>query len=94
MANAPHHYEFDTVIVDDQGSSAVSDGVTVHHILIGSIWHRRTPDLATTACGLPFHSAYSPLRRESLVGPICPVCFTPYELAQSERLLKISKEGT
>ncbi len=45
-------------------------------------WHRRTPDLAMTACGEhKIHSAFCPVRVESYEGDICTVCFTPHELA-------------
>lgn len=43
-------------------------------------WHRRTPDLATTACGVPYHSQFAAARREELCHPLCRECFTQHEL--------------
>src|SRR5689334_20815628 len=49
-------------------------------------YHRRTPDLATTACGQRLHSEYSPVRREVLLHPLSRDCgcFTPFELAKAD----------
>jgi DNA-binding IclR family transcriptional regulator len=87
----------DTLVVDDPDERTTrrrSQTELTMQVLSHGAWHRRTPDLATTACGHPFNAQFSPVRRESHIGPLCSVCFTPYELAQSERLAKSDKEGT
>lgn len=46
-------------------------------------WHRRTPDLKETACGVPYHGEFYATRREVLShrdGELCDVCFTPHEI--------------
>jgi hypothetical protein len=48
-------------------------------------WHRRLPDLSATACGSPYHAQFAPVRREQLKHPLCPGCFTPFELARADR---------
>ncbi len=53
------------------------------HVYVDGQWHRRTPDLRATACGVLFHGGYCSLRREELKGPLCPVCFTPFEIAKA-----------
>ncbi len=55
-------------------------------IYVNGAWHRRTPDLKTTACGEVFHSQFAKARPESCVGEMCRVCFTAYELALNERV--------
>jgi len=44
-------------------------------------WHRRTPDMSATSCGILYHSQFAPTRREELCNPLCDACFTPYELS-------------
>lgn len=46
-------------------------------------WHRRTPDLATTACGFAYNAQFAPTRREELCLPLCPACFTKFELGKA-----------
>lgn len=53
-------------------------------VLAFGCWHRRTPDLLTTACGVPFHSQFSPLRREELTEPLCRECFTTFEINKAK----------
>jgi len=80
-------YESDTLVVDVDERPARPRARTeeltmqVHH---EGDWHRRTPDLATTACGLPVHSQFAPVRREELRHPLCRTCFTPFELAKAD----------
>lgn len=67
----------------------------VHH---NGAWHRRTPDLARTACGDRLHTAFTPVRHETLtaVGDLCETCFTPFELgehAEAEAWRKHQEEG-
>jgi hypothetical protein len=52
---------------------------------VSGAWHRRTPDLKTTACGEAFHAQFAAVRREALHGALCRVCFTSYELGQAEK---------
>lgn len=82
MHDAAHRYDPDTIVVDvDDGPSfgRVSTEDLTMQILVMGKWHRRTPDLKTTACGVPFHSQFSPTRREELCNPLCGDCFTDYE---------------
>jgi hypothetical protein len=53
------------------------------HVIVDGLWHRRSPGLGTTACGLPFHSQFSKVRPEQLVHPMSRDCrcFTDHELA-------------
>lgn len=76
-------YEADTVIVDvdDIAVPRVRTEDLVAQILVMGRWHRRTPDLKTTACGVPFHSQFAPTRREELCNPLCGSCFTAHELS-------------
>jgi hypothetical protein len=56
------------------------------HVIVDGLWHRRSPGLGTTACGLPFHSQFSKVRPEQLVHPLsrdCQ-CFTRFELALAD----------
>ncbi len=61
-------------------------------VLHDGAWHRRTPDLSSTACGDPLHSQYSPLRRETLDGAsdgaLCDRCHTEFELNKYEESRK------
>ena len=77
----------DTLVVDDpdeQPSPArarVSTEDLVAQVNVMGKWHRRTPDLGATACGILYHSQFAPTRREELCNPLCDMCFTPYELS-------------
>ncbi len=56
-------------------------------VLVEGAYHRRTPDLDLTACGLHrIHSGFCPLRREVLEHPLSRDCgcFTPYELTKAD----------
>lgn len=57
----------------------------VMHVNVDGHWHRRLPDLSATSCGASYHSQLAPVRRESLKHPLCPGCFTPFELARADR---------
>lgn len=49
-------------------------------------WHRRTPDLKETACGVPYHGEFCRTRREVLTladGDMCEQCFTPHEMLRA-----------
>jgi hypothetical protein len=79
-------YEPDTSIADVEEPPSrpsrprtVTGGALTMQVRIEGHWHRRTPDLITTACGLPIATQYSPLRRELLADPLCAECFTPFE---------------
>lgn len=56
------------------------------HVIVNGLWHRRSPGLGTTACGLPIQTQFSPVRPEQLVHPLSRECrcFTPYELALAD----------
>ena len=51
-----------------------------------SRWHRRTPDLMWTACGLPLYRLGQSLRHDSHEGPLCMSCFTKFEHSLSAEL--------
>ena len=79
-----YSYEPDTTVVDVDALSiarprTVTDGALTMQVLLDGEYHRRTPDLGSTACERPIHSQFTPLRREELTGPLCETCFTPYE---------------
>ena len=59
----------------------VSTEDLVAQVNVLGAWHRRTPDLKTTACGVPYHSQFAPVRREELCNPLCHQCFTSHELS-------------
>lgn len=78
-------YARDTYVIDvDSFDDAPSmprvptEELTMHVNVLGR-WHRRTPDLAATACGILYHSQFCPPRREELVGDLCGECFTEFE---------------
>lgn len=58
----------------------------VMHVYVDGLWHRRSPGLGTTACGLPIHSQFNNVRPEQLLHPLSPDCrcFTPFELATAD----------
>lgn len=80
-------YAFDTFVVDDPDEQPMpslgrvrTEDLTMQILVMGQ-WHRRTPDLKATACGVPYHSQFAPTRREELCNPLCPQCFTDHELS-------------
>lgn len=83
MAHA--HADLDTLVIDDPDvlrpvvARTRTDGALTMQVLTLGTWHRRTPDLSHTACGVPIPTQFSPLRREALSEPLCSECFTPYE---------------
>ncbi len=68
-----------SAVIDDREERSVQ-------ILLLGLWHRRTPDLAHTACGVPFHAEFTPIRRETLYGNLCGVCFTDYERGRAKTI--------
>ncbi len=88
-AVAFHSWQIDdTQVVDDPDAQTVCISVgrvstedLVAQVNVIGVWHRRTPDLKTTACGIPYHSQFAPTRREELCNPLCAECFTHHELA-------------
>ena len=71
-----------------------TDGALTMQVLQAGAWHRRTPDLAMTACEQSIHSQFSPLRREELTDPLCGTCFTPYERRRAYEKTRTQREGT
>ena len=55
------------------------------------VWHRRTHDVSRTACGDPLYRLGQTLRPDSYLGPLCRICFTPYELAISAELERVER---
>ncbi len=88
-------YDPDVVVVDVVGPRprTITSELTMQILTMGA-WHRRTPDLAFTSCGLAYHAQFAPVRRESHAGPLCTICFTDFEIACSADLEKTDKEGT
>ena len=82
-------YDTETFVIDDPDLEPPAVGrvataeLTMQVLILGR-YHRRTPDLSHTACGIPFHSEFTPPRREQYGGTLCPECFTTFELALSE----------
>jgi hypothetical protein len=94
----------DTLVVDEPDApiaiGRVSTGDLTMQVRIANAggWHRRTPDLSETACGVPFHSEFGNLRREQLTmedGGLCAECHTGHELmraAQNDRAAQLAAE--
>lgn len=85
-------YEPDTEVVDEPAPpisiGRVSTGDLVAQVLVLGQWHRRTPDLIETACGVPVPMTTSPIRREVLTmreGGLCSCCFTLHEQTKARR---------
>lgn len=97
----------DTVVVDDPDASTGTPDVpdaapitrprvttvelTMHAFVLGQ-WHKQTPDLAETSCGVPIETMITLKRREVLTeravgelpgGPLCPLCFTGHEIRRA-----------
>lgn len=81
MHDALAKYEPDTFVVDVE-SRVPTEDLTMQTNVLG-VWHRRLPDLSATSCGMPFNSQFSPVRREELTHPLCPDCFTSFELRRA-----------
>lgn len=103
MHDALARYEPDTVVVDVERPTtrtkptsprAHPEELTMQ-VLADGAWHRRTPDLKTTACGMPLHSQFSPVRREELRHPLSRACgcFTSFELARADQLEAADRDG-
>lgn len=84
-------YEADTIVLDLNDEQP--EDMTMH-VYVDGEWHRRFQNRSVTSCGTPYHSQFGALRRESLDGPLCRTCFTPFELADSERLKEEAERGT
>ena len=86
MHDAAHNYDADTIVIDIEEQSAPVRGrvataeLTMQVMVLGR-WHRRVPDLSTTACGFPYHAQFAPIRREELCNPLCAECFCAHELS-------------
>lgn len=63
-------------------------------VMVEGAWHRRLPDLSSTACGLAYPSQFCPLRSEMLVAPLCFICFTAVEIARADELQLKERENT
>lgn len=86
-------YEADTVVADAELAPpiakprTVTDGALTMQVYTMGKWHRRTPDLSHTACGIQIDGQRCPVRREELSGDLCigteetDPCFTGYELS-------------
>jgi hypothetical protein len=102
MHDALARYEADTEIVDVDEWHAppslprVPTGELTMQVYVDGAYHRRTPDLATTACGVPYHSEFSKPRREELTHPLSRDCgcFTPFELTRADAAKRELEEGT
>ena len=65
-------------------SRTSTDGALTMQVYCEGEWHRRTPDLANTACALLIDSQRCPARREELCEPLCSICFTAFEKSQAK----------
>lgn len=92
MFDAAHAY--DTIVIDDPDEQPmpivgrVATAELTMQIQVLGQWHRRTPDLAETACGVPVRMVETPMRREVLThrdGQLCDTCFTPHERHKATR---------
>jgi hypothetical protein len=88
----------ETLVVDDPDAATaaaigrVTTAELTMQILVLGQWHRRTPDLAETSCGVPVRMVETPMRREVLTfratqgqppGDLCPECFTGHEIKRA-----------
>lgn len=57
------------------------------HVIVDGLWHRRSPGLSATACGIHIHSQFNNVRPEQLLHPLSRDCrcFTPYELGEADK---------
>lgn len=65
--------------------SRTSTGELTMQVLVDGEWHRRMPEITPTSCEREYNTQFSPVRREELTHPLCPVCFTPAEIARADR---------
>ncbi len=92
-------HAFDTEVIDDPDASSqpmpaiaigrVPTAELTMQVQVEGEWHRRTPDLRETACGLPILGEFHRPRREELtmVGvPLCDRCHTPHEIRRALEL--------
>lgn len=87
----------DTLVIDDPDATGELDEERMH-VLIEGFYHRRTPSLAHSACGIPIATMTAPLRRiERLEHPLCRRgCFSAFELAiadEVERRARAAADG-
>lgn len=97
-------YEPDVSVVDVEPTKpapkpvrrrrVVTDEELDMQVLANGQWHRRTPDLAHTACGERFQAQFAPIRRNDLAGPLCAVCFTAFERQVAELRAEDDRRGT
>lgn len=84
MLDLAYHDYADVLVVDDPDdpSSADDEEEGMRHVYVLGIWHRRTPDLLATACGVLYHSQFAPTRPGVLDddSSLCRDCFTSFEL--------------
>lgn len=80
----------ETLVVDDPDSPAAlvdDEEEVMRHVHVLGLWHRRTPDLRTTACGVPFNGERALTRAAELFKAhlMCRDCFTPYEIERAAK---------
>lgn len=88
----------DTLVVDDPDATPtpsfgrVTTAELTMQILVMGQWHRRTPDLEESSCGVPVRMVETPMRREALTfrasqgspaADLCPLCFTAHEIKRA-----------
>lgn len=78
----------ETVVIDDPSaprSFADDEEESMRHVNVLGLWHRRTPDLSATACGIPFHSQFVGTRPAELKQAelMCTDCFTGHEMRRA-----------
>jgi hypothetical protein len=100
VSNALAYFDISQLGPDDLASIAEGDGDAMHvRLADDGPWHRRAVNRieTVTACGetLPRTPAmgwyHTTLRKASYEGPLCPACFTPFELAEAEHLAGIER---
>lgn len=72
-------YEPDTVVIE------VDEEPPMHVRGDDGYWHRRAVGQLSTACGQHIELG-AQIRHETYAGRLCPLCFTPFELAAGERV--------
>lgn len=78
--------QHETYVIDDPDAPYTSDEEeSMRHVNVLGLWHRRTPDLACTACGIPYHAQFALTRAAVLehADLMCTDCFTTHEMRKA-----------
>ncbi len=77
----------DIVVIDDPDAPiAFDEDEHMRQVQVMGLWHRRTLDASSTACGVQYHSQFCVLRSAVLADAelLCVDCFTQHERKKAE----------